>query len=122
MDRRDFIKLTADYRHHRHACRFVATGAPDHSGSCRTDELVPGVRRVEAEWGVRCAGAGCGVTARVMEADVETVRNGQSRRREDGRREEAGRTAGPSISQGGLCPRGQASIQITFHPIGLRIR
>jgi anaerobic selenocysteine-containing dehydrogenase len=62
-----------------------------------------------------CAG-GCGMNVRVMDADVETTRNGQ-----------AGVVAMPvakklegnpkdPVSHGGLCARGQASIQITYHP------
>ena len=37
-------------------------------------------------------------------------------RREDGRRQEARRRSEDPISQGGLCARGQAAIQVTYHP------
>ena len=76
-------------------------------------------RRAIAEWKPSvcplCA-AGCAVIVRVMEADVETMRNGQAgvvtmavaKKLE-------GKPTDP-ISQGGLCARGQAAIQITYHP------
>src|SRR6058998_2357687 len=114
MDRRDFIKLTA------------VTGTSATLASCGNPEtqlirfvpdedLVPGVAEWKPSVCPLCA-AGCGVSARVMEADVETVRNGQSGVVKMGVAKKLEGQADHPISRGGLCPRGQAAIQITFHP------
>jgi len=114
MDRRSFVKLTA------------ITGAGAALASCGSpenqlirfvpdDDLVPGVATWKPSVCPSCA-AGCGVQVRVMETDAEVVRNGQRgvikmrvAKKLEGRPEHP-------ISQGGLCPRGQAAIQITYHP------
>ena len=114
MDRRDFIKLTA------------VTGTTATLASCGNlehqlirfvpdEDLVPGVAEWKPSVCPLCR-AGCGVSARVMEADVETVRNGQSGVVKMGVAKKLEGQAGHPISQGGLCPRGQAAIQITYHP------
>src|SRR5262245_4807021 len=114
MDRRSFIKLTA------------ITGTSATLASCGSaenqlirfvpdEELVPGV----AEWkpGVcpMCA-SGCGLTVRVMEADVETTRNGQQGVVRMGVAKKLEGNAEHPVNEGGLCARGQAAIQITYHP------
>src|SRR5216683_2838662 len=62
--------------------------------------------------------ASCGspVNVRVMEADVETTRNGQAGVVKMGVAKKLEGLATDPISRGGLCARGQASIQITYHP------
>jgi anaerobic selenocysteine-containing dehydrogenase len=62
-----------------------------------------------------CA-AGCGVTVRVMDADVETVRSGQAGVVKMAVAKKLEGNPKDPISQGGLCARGQASIQLTYHP------
>jgi menaquinone reductase, molybdopterin-binding-like subunit len=118
MDRRDFIKLTA------------ITGTTATLASCGSpedqlirfvpeDDVVPGIAEWKPSVCPMCS-AGCGVTVRVMDADVETVRNGQrgvvamavAKKLE-------GDPAHP-ISHGGLCARGQAAIQLTYHPDRVR--
>lgn len=114
MDRRSFIKLTA------------VTGTSATLASCGNpenqiirfipeDEGIPGV----ATWAPSVCplcDAGCGLTVRVMDADADVVRDGQpgvvrikAAKKLDG---------GPDhpISRGGLCARGQAAIQVTYHP------
>ena len=89
MDRRDFIKLTAITGT---SATLASCGNPEH----QLIRFVPDedTCRAIAEWKPSvcplCA-AGCGLTVRVMEADVETTREGQAGRRQDGRREEARR-------------------------------
>ncbi len=114
MDRRDFITLTAVTGA---GATLASCGNPEHQliRFVPDEDLVPGV----AEWkpGVcpLCA-AGCGLSVRVMEADVETVRNGQAGVVKMGVAKKLEGQAGHPISQGGLCARGQAAIQVTYHP------
>jgi anaerobic selenocysteine-containing dehydrogenase len=114
MDRRDFIRLTA------------VTGAGATLTGCASpepelvrfipdEEIVPGV----AEWkpGVcPSCGAGCGLTVRVMEAEAEVVRNGQAGVVKIAAAKKLEGQPDHPINHGGLCPRGQAAIQITYHP------
>ena len=114
MDRRDFIKLTAITGT---SATLASCGSPEHQliRFVPDDDLVPGV----AEWKPSvcpvCA-AGCGLNVRVMEADVETTRNGQAGVVKMAVAKKLEGNAKDPISQGGLCARGQASIQITYHP------
>ena len=114
MKRRDFIKLTAVTGT---SATLASCGNPEHQliRFVPDDDLVPGV----AEWKPSvcpvCA-AGCGLDVRVMEADVETTRNGQAGVVKMGVAKKLEGLAKDPISQGGLCARGQASIQITYHP------
>jgi len=114
MDRRDFIKLTAITGT---SATLAGCGNPEHQliRFVPDDDLVPGV----AEWKPSvcpvCA-AGCGLNVRVMEADVDTTRNGQAGVVKMGVAKKLEGAAKDPISQGGLCARGQASIQITYHP------
>ena len=114
MDRRSFIKLTA------------VTGATASLASCGSPEnhlirfvpdedLVPGLAELKPSVCPLC-GSGCGLTVRVMQADVETVRHGQQGVvRMSVAKKLEGNLAHP-VNQGGLCARGQAAIQIPYHP------
>ncbi len=114
MDRRAFIKLTAVTGA---SATLASCGNPEHQliRFIPDEELVPGV----AQWKPSiCPGcqAGCGLHVRVMEADAEVTRNGQAGVvRMNVAKKLEGNPAHP-INQGTLCPRGQASIQITYHP------
>ncbi len=114
MDRRDFIKLTAITGT---SATLASCGNPEHQliRFVPDEDLVPGV----AEWKPSvcpvCA-AGCGLNVRVMEADVETTRAGQVGVVKMGVAKKLEGLATDPISKGGLCARGQASIQITYHP------
>ena len=114
MDRRAFIKVTAVGGG---TAALASCGNPEHQliRFIPDEDLVPGV----AQWkpGI-CAAcpAGCGLQVRVMEADAEVTRNGQPGVvRMNVAKKLEGNAAHP-INHGGLCPRGQASIQITYHP------
>lgn len=116
MDRRSFIKLTA-VTGGATAIAACSTGSPENEliRFIPDEDLTPGIAEIKNGVCPICR-AGCGTTVRVMQGDAEVVRNGQrgvmtmslAKKLE-------GNTTHP-ISQGALCPRGQASIQITYHP------
>jgi anaerobic selenocysteine-containing dehydrogenase len=114
MERRDFIKLTAISGA---SATLASCGNPEHQliRFVPDEDLAPGIAEFKPSVCPACA-AGCAVNVRVMQADVDTVRNGQSgvvtmsvAKKLEGQPKDP-------ISQGGLCARGQASIQITYHP------
>jgi anaerobic selenocysteine-containing dehydrogenase len=114
MDRRTFIKLSAITGT---SATIGACGVPQESivRFVPEEDLTPGV----AEWKPSvCPGcaAGCGVLARVMEADVDVERSGQRGLMKMGVVKKLEGNPAHPVSQGGLCARGQASIQITYHP------
>ena len=118
MDRRSFIKLTAITGT---SATLANCGNPEHTfiRFLPEDEITPGV----AEWKPSicpACGGGCGVSARIMDADADVIRKGQAGVIRMGvAKKLEGNTAHP-ISQGGICSRGQAAIQITYHPDRLR--
>jgi anaerobic selenocysteine-containing dehydrogenase len=114
MDRRDFIKLTAITGT---SATLAGCGNPEHQliRFIPDEDLVPGVAEWKPSVCPACA-AGCAVNVRVMEADVETTRNGQAGVVKMGVAKKLEGLAKDPIGQGGLCARGQASIQITYHP------
>lgn len=118
MDRRDFIKLTAITGT---SATLASCGSPENQiiRFIPEDDVVPGI----AEWKPSVCpmcGAGCGMTVRVMDADVETVRNGQHGVVAMAVAKKLEGDAKHPISRGGLCARGQAAIQLTYHPDRLR--
>jgi len=114
MDRRNFIKLTAITGT---SATLAGCGNPEHQliRFVPDDDVVPGVAEWKPSVCPMCA-AGCGVNVRVMEADVETTRNGQAGVVKMAVAKKLEGNAKDPISQGGLCARGQASIQVTYHP------
>jgi anaerobic selenocysteine-containing dehydrogenase len=114
MERRDFIKLTAITGT---SATLASCGNPEHQliRFVPEDDIIPGIAEWKPSICPMCA-AGCAVTVRVMDADVETTRNGQAgvvtmvvAKKLEGEPKDP-------ISRGGLCARGQAAIQLTFHP------
>ena len=114
MDRRDFIMLTAITGT---SATLASCGNPEHQliRFVPDDDVVPGVAEWKPSVCPMCA-AGCGINVRVMEADVETTRNGQAGVVKMAVAKKLEGNAKDPISQGGLCARGQASIQVTYHP------
>jgi anaerobic selenocysteine-containing dehydrogenase len=114
MDRRDFIKLTAITGT---SATLASCGNPEHQliRFVPDDDIVPGIAEWKPSICPLCAG-GCGMNVRVMDADVETTRNGQAGVVAMPVAKKLEGNAKDPISQGGLCARGQASIQITYHP------
>ena len=114
MKRRDFIKLTAVTGT---GAALTACGNPEHQliRFVPDDDLVPGIAEWKPSVCPLCR-AGCGVTVRVMDADLETVRNGQEGVVTIKAAKKLEGQPGHPVNRGGLCPRGQAAIQITYHP------
>lgn len=114
MDRRSFIKLTA------------ITGTSATLASCGNPEnelirfipdesIVPGVAVWKPGVCPLCP-AGCGLTVRVMDADADVVREGQAGVVRIAAAKKLEGAPDHPINHGGLCPRGQAAIQATYHP------
>src|SRR5204863_6077731 len=114
MDRRRFIKLTA------------LTGSSATLASCGNpeyhlirfvpeDKLTPGVAVWKPSVCPLCS-AGCGLTVRVMDADQDVVRGGQAGIVRISAAKKLEGAPGHPVSQGRLCARGQAAIQVTYHP------
>ena len=114
MERRDFIKLTAITGT---SAALTACGNPEHQviRFVADDDIVPGIAEWKPSVCPLCS-AGCGLTVRVMDADFETTRNGQAGVVAiKAAKKLEGQPAHP-INQGALCARGQAAIQLTYHP------
>jgi anaerobic selenocysteine-containing dehydrogenase len=114
MERRDFIKISA------------ITGATAALDSCGQpdvelirfipeEELTPGVATWKPSICTLCP-AGCGTLVKVMEGDAEVLRNGQRGLIKMGLAKKIEGNPKHPISQGRLCPRGQAMLQVTYHP------
>jgi anaerobic selenocysteine-containing dehydrogenase len=114
MDRRSFVKLTAVTAT---SAALASCGNPENEliRFVPDEDIVPGVAVWKPSVCPLCA-SGCGLTVRVMEADAEVVRGGQAGRvRINAAKKLEGSPAHP-VNHGGLCPRGQAAIQVTYHP------
>ncbi len=114
MDRREFVKITA------------ATGASATLAGCGNPEnqlirfipdeqLTPGQSILRPGVCPLCT-AGCGLQVRIMEGDVEVLRNGQAGVTTKGLAKKLEGNPEHPVSQGKLCVRGQAAIQVTYHP------
>jgi menaquinone reductase, molybdopterin-binding-like subunit len=114
MDRRSFIKLTAITGT---SATLASCGNPENQfiRFVPDEDIVPGASVWKPSVCPLCS-AGCGVTVRVMDADADVVRNGQAGvMRISAAKKLEGNPLHP-VSQGGLCARGQAAIQLTYHP------
>ncbi|MGH9200368.1 MAG: molybdopterin-containing oxidoreductase family protein [Vicinamibacterales bacterium] len=114
IDRRRFLKVTA------------ITGATAALSACGNpenqiirfipeEELIPGVSVWKRSICPLCQ-AGCGVIARVVEGEAEVFRNGQAGVIKMGLVKKLEGDPEDPISRGKLCPRGQAALQVTYHP------
>jgi anaerobic selenocysteine-containing dehydrogenase len=114
MQRRDFIKLS------------TVTGATAALGACGhpehqlirflpEEDLVPGVATWKPSICTLCR-AGCGLMVRVMEGEAEVVRNGRPGLIKMGLAKKLEGNPNHPINQGKLCARGQAGLQVTYHP------
>src|SRR5437764_3512976 len=114
MDRRDFIKLTAVTGT---TATLAGCGHPEHAliRFVPDDDTTPGIAEWKPSVCPLCA-AGCAVNVRVMDADVETVRSGQIGIVAMAVAKKLEGLPDHPIGRGGLCARGQASIQVTYHP------
>src|SRR3954463_16542869 len=114
MDRRSFIKVTAVTGT---SATLASCGNPEHQiiRFIPDEERVPGVAEFKPSLCPLCQ-AGCGVLVRVMEGDAEVIRNGQTGVMRMGLAKKLEGNPAHPISQGALCARGQAAIQLTYHP------
>src|SRR5579872_6862320 len=114
MDRRNFIKISALTGA---AAALDACGNPEHQliRFIPEEDLIPGIATWKPSICTLCTG-GCGMLVRVMEGDAEVVRNGQLGVMKMGLAKKLEGNPNHPISQGKLCPRGQAGLQVTYHP------
>jgi menaquinone reductase, molybdopterin-binding-like subunit len=114
MKRREFIQIaaitgaTAALAGCGHPERQLIRFVPE-------EDLEPGMAEWKPSICPACS-AGCGVLARVMEGEAEVVRNNQLGLINMGLVKKLEGNPPHPISRGKLCPRGQAAIQITYHP------
>jgi anaerobic selenocysteine-containing dehydrogenase len=114
MDRRSFIKLTAVTGT---SAALAGCGNPENQiiRFLPAEDIVPGVATWKPGVCLLCQ-AGCGLTVRVMDAEADVVRGGQPGIvRISAAKKLEGAPEHP-LNRGGLCARGQAGIQITYHP------
>src|SRR2546425_9418508 len=114
MDRRSFIKISA------------LTGSSATLASCGNpeyhlirfvpeDKIIPGIAVWKPSICPLCS-AGCGINVRVMDGEVEVLRNGQLGLTRMGLAKKLEGLPNHPISQGKLCTRGQAAAEIAYHP------
>lgn len=114
MDRRRFLKVTAITGT---TAALSACGNPENQiiRFIPEEELVPGVSVWKPSICPLCQ-AGCGIIARVVEGEAEVFRNGQAGVIKMGLVKKLEGDPDDPISRGKLCPRGQAALQVTYHP------
>jgi menaquinone reductase, molybdopterin-binding-like subunit len=114
MERRDFIKISAlsGVMVTLEACR-----APEKQliRFVPEEELIPGIATWKPSVCTLCS-AGCGLLVRVMQGEAEVVRNGQRGLIKMGLAKKLEGNPQHPINQGKLCARGQAGLQVLYHP------
>ena len=114
MDRRSFIRLTAISGT---SAALASCGTPENEliRFVPDEDIVPGQAVFKPSVCPLCS-AGCGLTVRLMDADADVVRNGKTGVVQIlAAKKLEGNPAYP-VNRGGLCARGQAAIQTTYHP------
>lgn len=114
MDRRDFLKITAVTSA---SATLTSCSNPEHQmiRFIPEEELTGGVATWKPSICPLCP-TGCGMIVRVMDGEAEVVRNGQKGLIPMSLAKKLEGDPAHPISQGKLCVRGQASIQVTYHP------
>src|SRR5215471_1077021 len=114
MERRDFLKLG------------VLTGATATLASCEKpaqqlvrfvpeEDFIPGIATWKPSLCTVCP-AGCGMMVRVVDGEAEVVRKGQLGIIKMGLAKKLEGNPNHPVNHGKLCARGQAGLQITYHP------
>ncbi len=114
MERRDFIKISA------------LSGVMATLEGCRSaekqlirfipeEELVPGIATWKPSVCSLCS-AGCGLLVRVMQGEAEVVRRGQQGLIKMGLAKKLEGNPQHPVNRGKLCARGQAGLQVLYHP------
>ncbi len=114
MQRRDFLKISAITGA---TAALDACGNPEHQliRFIPEEDLIPGIATWKPSICTLCP-AGCGMLVRIMQGEAEVVRNGQLGLLKMGLAKKLEGNPNHPISQGKLCPRGQAGLQVTYHP------
>ena len=114
MDRRQFFKISAFTGS---SATLASCGNPEYHliRFVPEDRIVPGTAVWRPSICPLCP-AGCGVIARVMDGEVEVLRNGQLGLTRMGLAKKLEGNPDHPINQGKLCTRGQAAAEITYHP------
>jgi menaquinone reductase, molybdopterin-binding-like subunit len=114
MERRDFLKISAAAGA---TAALEGCGNPDHQliHFVPEEDLIPGIATWKPSICTLCP-AGCGLLVRVMPGDAEVIRNGQLGLLKMGLAKKLEGNPAHPINQGKLCPRGQAGLQVTYHP------
>jgi menaquinone reductase, molybdopterin-binding-like subunit len=114
MERRDFIKISAlsGVMATLEACR-----APEKQliRFVPEEELIPGIATLKPSVCTLCS-AGCGLQVRVMQGEAEVVRHGQQGLIKMGLAKKLEGNPQHPVNQGKLCARGQAGLQVLYHP------
>ncbi len=118
MERRNFLKISAITGA---MATLEACGNPDYRliRFIPEEDLVPGVATWKPSICTLCA-AGCGLLVRVMEGEAEVVRNGQHGIIKMGLAKKLEGNPNHPVNAGKLCARGQAGLQVVYHPDRLR--
>ena len=114
MDRRQFIKATALTGS---SLTLASCGNPEYHliRFVPEDRMTPGVSVWKPSVCPLCP-AGCGLTVRVVEGEAEVIHNNQLGVTKMGLAKKLEGNPAHPINQGKLCVRGQAAIQVTYHP------
>src|SRR5262245_59647561 len=118
MDRRAFIKLTAVTGT---SATLASCGSPENQliRFVPEEDLTPGI--AEIKHGVcPLSGSGCGTNVRVMQSDLDTTRDGKAGVVTTSVAKKLDGNPTHPVNQGALCSRGQAAIQLTYHPDRLK--
>jgi anaerobic selenocysteine-containing dehydrogenase len=114
MDRRRFLKVTAVTGT---TAALTACGNPEQQlvRFIPDDAITPGIAQWKPSICPLCA-AGCGVQARVMDGDAEVLRQGTPGVVRAALVKKLEGDPDHAPSRGRLCVRGQAAVQVTYHP------
>lgn len=118
MERRDFLKISAVASA---TAALDGCGNPDHQliRFIPEEDLVPGIAVWKPSICTLCP-AGCGLIVRVMQGEAEVVRDGRLGLLKMGLAKKLEGNPAHPVNQGKLCPRGQAGLQVTYHPDRLK--
>jgi menaquinone reductase, molybdopterin-binding-like subunit len=114
MERRNFIKISALSGV---MATLQACGSPDQKliRFVPEEELIPGIATWKPSVCTLCSG-GCGLLVRVMQGDAEVVRHGQNGLIKMGLAKKLEGNPQHPVNRGKLCARGQAGLQVLYHP------
>jgi anaerobic selenocysteine-containing dehydrogenase len=114
MNRRSFIKLTAISGT---GAALASCGSPENEiiRFVPDEDIMPGIATLKPGVCTLCA-SGCGLSVRMMMADADVVRNGQAGLVRIHAAKKLEGSGDHPVNHGGLCARGQAAIQVTYHP------